>query len=109
MKCQEAFERSKVPLATAPVLTHYDLKLPVMLACDASPYGIGAVISHQFADGSEKPIAYVSRTLTKTEVNYSQVEKEALSIIFGVTKLNDYLYEIYVVYIPQTTPKDPRA
>ncbi len=83
-QCQEAFEKTKKQLTGAPVLAHYDPQLPVIMACDASPYGIGAVISHKLLDGSEQPIAYASWTLSKAEVTYAQIEKEALSIIFGV-------------------------
>ena len=71
----------KQKLTSAPVLVHYDLKLPIVLASDASAYSIGAVISHSFPDGSEKPIAYSSRTLSSAEKNYAQVEKEALALI----------------------------
>ena len=52
--CKEAFQAAKKLLATAPVLAHYDPELPIVLAADASAYGIGAVISHKFPDGSER-------------------------------------------------------
>ena len=43
------------------------------------------------ADGSERPIAYASRSLTATERRYSQLDKEALAIIFAVTRFRQYL------------------
>lgn len=78
----------KSKLASAEVLAHYDPALPVKLDCDASAYGVGAVLSHQYADGSERPIAYASRTLSTAERNYAQLEKEALGLIFGVKKFH---------------------
>lgn len=53
---------------------------------------MGAVISHKFPNGDERPIAYASRSLNPAEKNYSQIHNEALAIIFGITKFYMYLY-----------------
>ena len=92
MDCQNAFDMVKQVLSSDAVLAHYNPKKPLVLACDASPYGLGVVLSHIMEDGTERPVAYASRTLTNSEQNYSQVEKESLAIIFGVTKFHKYLY-----------------
>ena len=68
-------------MATAPVLCHYEPSLPLRLAGDASAYGVGAVVSHILKDGSERPIAYASRSLSVAEKNYAQLEKEASSLL----------------------------
>ena len=90
--CGTAFVNNKKLLQDSPMLVHYDLKKSLRLACDVSSCGIGAVISHVMENGEEKPIASASRTLTASEHNYSQVEKEALSIVFWVKKFHSYLY-----------------
>ena len=89
---EQAFKQAKQCLTSPNVLVHYDPTLPIKLAGDASAYGIGAVISHTLPDGSERPIAFASQTLNASERNYAQLEKEALSLIFGVKKFHEYLY-----------------
>lgn len=91
-ECDLAFQKAKQELVSADVLVHYDSTLPVVLAGDASAYGVGAVISHIMPDGRERPIAFASRTLSSSERNYSQIEKEALSLVFGIKKFHNYLY-----------------
>ena len=90
--CQKAFEACKEGLTSDSLLVHYDLNRTLRLACEASRYGLGAVLSHVMEDGLERPIAYASRTLSSSEKNYAQIEREALSIIFGVKKLHQFLY-----------------
>lgn len=87
-----AFEIAKNALQNDTLLVHYDSNRQLVLACDASPYGLGAVLSHIMDDGQERPIAYASRTLTAAEKNYSQLEKEALGVVFAVNKFHNYLY-----------------
>ena len=90
--CKRAFKLAKEKVVSPNVLVHYDPTLSISLAGDASAYGVGAVISHIMRDGSERPIAFASRTLLASERNYAQVEKEALSLIFGVKRFHTYLY-----------------
>ena len=91
-ECERAFQLAKNSLSSANVLVHYNPELPLILECDASPYGVGAVISHRFPDNIERPIAYASRSLNVAEKNYSQIEKEGLAIVFGLSKFYMYLY-----------------
>ena len=56
------------------ILVHFDPEKDIVLACDASPKGIDAVLSHRLEDGKEKPIAFASRTLAPAEKKYSQLE-----------------------------------
>ena len=90
--CKDPFQALKDTPASSSLLAHSSPKLEVQLAVDASPVGLGAVISHITEDGTERPIAYASRSLTKAERNYSVIEKEALAIIFGIRKFQQYLY-----------------
>ncbi|XP_063961269.1 uncharacterized protein K02A2.6-like [Lytechinus pictus] len=88
---QEAYEKCKRMLTSDALLVHYDNRRELKMSCDASSYGVGAVISHVMDNGETKPIAFASRTLTKSERNYAQIEKEALGIIFGIKKFHQYL------------------
>ncbi|EYC08316.1 hypothetical protein Y032_0066g3694 [Ancylostoma ceylanicum] len=87
-KPQTAFEKLKKALSSDLNLAHYDPKQKIVVAADACDYGIGCVISHKYADGSSKPIAHASRSLTAAEKNYSQIEKEALGIVFAVKRFH---------------------
>ena len=103
-QCERAFKEAKRLITSDQVLTHYNPSLPVKLACDASPTGIGAVLSHVMPDGAERPVAFASRSLTQTERKYAQIDKEALSIVWGVKKFHVYLYGRHFTLITDHKP-----
>ena len=85
-------------------MVHFDPKQPICLAGDASAYGIGAVISRKFRDGTEKPIAFASRSLSAAEKNYSQLEREAACLVFGIKKFHQYIYGRKFILITDHKP-----
>ena len=90
--CENSFLLVRKLITSAVVLTHYNPALPVVLACDASSYGVGAVMSHPFEDGSEHPIVLASKSLTTFQKNYFRIEKEVYAIVWAIEKSYCCLY-----------------
>lgn len=88
--CDEALEKIKNHLISAPILTCPDFDSPFVVQTDASDYGLGAVLT-QVQNGEEKVICYLSRSLTKAERLFSTTEKECLGVLFAIEKLRPYL------------------
>ena len=83
-------KEAKYLVSRAPVLAHFDTSKPIRLYCDASAVGVGACLMHVIR-GCEQPVMYASRSLSTAESKYSQIEREALAIIFAVKKFHQYL------------------
>lgn len=89
-KCQNAYDLIKQDVSSDQVMVHFNPKLPIILTTDACDTSVAGILSHRFPDGL-KPVAFISRSLSKSERNYAVIEKEALAIIFSVVKLKQYL------------------
>lgn len=101
-KQEEAFQKSKMLLNSADVLIHYSVDRELLLSCDASPYGVGAVLSHRMDDGSERPLGFMSHTLSPAEKRYSQLDKEGVVVMLGIKKFHKYLYsQVFTIYTNQ--------
>ena len=82
-----AFKQIKQMVSDTPVLAHFRADLPLVLQTDASQNALGAAL---LQDG--RPIAYASRSLTDCEKRYAQIEKECLSVVFGLQRFDQYTY-----------------
>lgn len=91
IECDRAYKASKELLTQNQLLIHYDPNKSIIIRSDASPYGLGAVLSHEI-DGRDRPVLFSSSTLTSAQKNYPQLHREALAIIFAVQKFHKYIY-----------------
>ena len=100
---QAAFTASKQALTSKQLLVHYDPSKPLILICDASPVGVGAILAQKEDDG-EKPICYASRSLNRVERKYAQIDREARSLIFGIKKFHKYIYGRQITLVTDHKP-----
>lgn len=88
---QEAFEKVKTLLTSAPVLATPNFSEKFYLHCDASDYGIGAVLVQLDGNNEERPIAFMSKKLNSAQRNYSVTERECLAAIEAIKRFRCYL------------------
>ncbi|XP_055604284.1 uncharacterized protein LOC129752535 [Uranotaenia lowii] len=91
----EEFNRIKSLVADTKTLKYYDMHLPLSIECDASSTGLGVAVFQQ-----NGIVGYASRTLSATERNYAQIEKELLAILFACIR-----FDQLIVGNPSTTIK----
>ena len=89
-ECQNALDQIKQVFQSEQILIAPDLSKEFILVTDASNIALGACLMQE-VDDKLKPIQYLSRALTKCEMNYSTIEKECLAVVWALTKLQKYL------------------
>lgn len=87
---QAAFDDLKQKLTTAPVLAYPDPTKHFTVTTDASSRAIGAVLTQDHGKG-QQPIAFFSRKLTPTELDYAAYERELLALIEALKHWRHYL------------------
>ena len=85
-------------LTRSTVLALYDSNAKTKIRADASTYRLGAVLLQSHEGEEWKPIAYTSKSMTKTEKCYSQIEKEALALalVWACEKFADYVISKHI-------------
>ena len=81
-------------MCNSPVLRLPDVGKPLILQTDASCVGIGAIV-WQEEEEVKHPVAFASKKLLPREQNYSTIEREALAIVWGVQKFQNYLMGVH--------------
>ena len=84
---EDAFGKIKEVATSEQSFVYFDVKKPIVLQCDGSTQGLGASLMQD-----SKPVAYVSRSLTKCEQKYAPIELECLAIVFVCREFNQYIY-----------------
>ena len=109
---QDSFDQLKKCLANAKTLGYYDKNAETQVIADASPVGLGAVLTQKQGE-DYRVICYASRSLTDTEKRYSQTEKEALSLVWACERFHAWIYgsefELLTDHKPLETIFSPRS
>src|ERR671926_1835835 len=94
--CLKVFNTLKQALISTHIIQPPDWSLPLEIMCDASDYAVGAVLG-QTKDKKHHAIAYASKTLTGAQLNYANIEKELLAVVYAIDKFRSYLVGAKVI------------
>ena len=83
---ETAFQEVRELVVRHPVLKYYDLKEEVTAQCDESEYRLGAALLQ-----NGQPVAFASRSVSQTERQYAQIDKDCLAIVFSCERFSQYL------------------
>ena len=86
-RCETAFQALKDALTNTSTMTYFDPNVPSEVLADASPCGLGAILTQ-----NGKVVSYASRALSEVEQRYTQTEREILAIVWSAEHFHLYLY-----------------
>ncbi|PIO71460.1 hypothetical protein TELCIR_06644 [Teladorsagia circumcincta] len=107
---EEAFERVKAMIVSAPVLKQPDVasarsgSRAFLICTDASTQGLGAVLSQEGEDKQIHPIFFASKSLSKAERRYHMTDLEALAVVFAVRRFHMFIYGLPAVVMTDHQP-----
>ena len=90
-ECDEAFDKIKHLLVTAPLLHPPNLEKEFFLWTDASEKGFGAVLEQEGTDKVRHPVAYASRPTNNAEMKYAPTELEVAALVYALEHFQVYL------------------
>lgn len=85
--CEESFRKVKAKVSNTPVLAYFNPDKELTVQVDSSQSGLGVVLLQE-----GRPIEYASRALSDAEQKWAQIEKEALSLLYGLEKFDQYTF-----------------
>ena len=101
---EESFISLKRSLSNCNSLSYYNINLPTELLVDASPIGLGAILTQRDDSSDLRIVAYASRSLTDTESRYSQTEREMLAVVWACEHFHLYIYGAEFTVLSDHTP-----
>lgn len=108
-ECENAFDMLKGSLSGSEVMSYFDPGLVTELVVDASPIGLGCMLTQKefYKDGKSpnvRVVAYASRALSDVESRYSQIEREALAVCWGIEHFHLYLFGLKFTVVTDHKP-----
>ena len=100
---QNGFKTLKSAITSAEVMAYYDQDAGTRMIVDTSPVGLGCILEQRHGEDF-LPVAYASRTLNAVERRYSQIDREALAITWGIERFHAYLYGMNITVLTDHKP-----
>ena len=103
-KEKDSFSAITQAISDSTLLTYFDTRKPTALFTDASPVGVNATLAQLDEEGRYRPVNIASRALTTTEMQYDQLEREAVAMHFGCTRFKIFLQGCHFTHFIDPEP-----